>query len=118
MTNLLVYNYYYRYKQFRKNIKDNLVDAQNYVEARNQLQNIIAEHQSKFPDSDTRRDFNFGEKIIMEHAKRHLNEYVDATEKGVLLPPVLKMDGITIETQEEIIKNILLYQGKADYSDV
>lgn len=78
MTNILLHEYYYRYRQQRKEIKD-LLDTNNFEEARTKLNAVLAEHESKYPweSVDARRDFNFGESIILRHAKRHLDHALD-----------------------------------------
>ena len=104
-----MYNYFYRYRQIRKNIKD-IVDTNNFVGAQTQLNNIIAEFETKFPDSDTRRDYNFGEKIMMVHAKNHLNVVIDKND-----PSFINEDGTTGH-HSDIVKEGLLRAPKTDYS--
>lgn len=110
-ANLFIHEYYYRYRQYRKQIKD-IVDNQNYIDARNQLNAAIAEQQTKFPDMDTRRDFNFGEKIMMVHAKNHLDTVIEDND-----PPFLNYKTGTIEHNSDTVKSALLRVPKSDYSD-
>ena len=77
-ANIIINNYYYRYRQQRKNCKD-LVDANNLQQAKTILQNSIIEHQNTFPNSDTRRDFNWEEKLKMKHALDHLTVFENHT---------------------------------------
>lgn len=104
MVNILIHEYYYRYRQFRKNIK-NTVDSANYVQARTELTNLITEHESKFPDSDSTKDFNWGEKIMMTHAKRHVDAILTQDVSGYL--------DIHIDT----VKDALVRVPKSDYQD-
>lgn len=78
MTNLIIHEYYYRYQEQRKQIK-NILDSGNFEEARTKLNTVLAEHQSKYPwqSVNTRKDFNFGESIILRHAKKHLDFAID-----------------------------------------
>jgi ribosomal protein L22 len=73
LTSILLHNYYYRYSQQRKNVKQDVQNG-NYVTAKNQLDNVIAEHESKFPNSETKKDFNYGEKLILVQARNHIQE--------------------------------------------
>jgi hypothetical protein len=77
MTNILYYSYYYRYGEHRKQV-NNLLNADNLVEAKNKLDVSIAEHNIKYPIQflENRHDFNYGEYVTMEHAKRHLDMVV------------------------------------------
>jgi hypothetical protein len=109
MTNYLYYNYFYRYRQLRKNIKD-IVDSNNFVGAQTQLNNIIAEFEAKFPDSDIKRDYNFGEKIMMIHAKNHLDTVIDKNDPEFFESGVLKH-------QSDIVREALLRVPKSDYSE-
>jgi len=105
---LLVFEYYYnRYRQQRQNCKA-LVDSSNYITARTQLQNMIAEHQQKYPDSDTKKDFNYGEKLMIQHALNHLNSVIDRND-----PPF--GDNGVIKHQSDIVKESLLQIPKQQY---
>lgn len=108
MTNYLLYNYYYRYRQLRKNTKA-VVDTEDYVQAQTELNNIIAEHETKYPDSGTKLDFNYGEKIMMDHAKRHLGAVIDQDDPGFF-------DNGVLSHQSDIVKEALLQVPKQDYS--
>lgn len=111
MTNYLYYNYYYRYRELRKQIKT-IVDNQSYIEAKTKLETAIAEHQSKFPDSDTRLDFNYGEKIIMNHALAHINTVINNND-----PSFINSNDGTIGQHSDIVKSALVYTPKSDYRD-
>lgn len=77
MTNVLFYGYYYRYRELRKQIK-NLLDSDLYEEAKTNLDSTIIEHQGKYGQTPEQRlDFNYGERIILKHAKRHLDAQLE-----------------------------------------
>ena len=111
MTNYLLYNYYYRYRQLRKNIKD-IVDTENYVEARNQLESAIAEQSNFYPNIDIKKDFNYGEKLMMDHADRHLGAVIDQED-----PEFIDSQTGQIKHQSDIVKDSLLYTPKQNYAD-
>ena len=108
-ANILINNYYYRYRQQRKNCKS-LVDAQNYTQARTQLQNMIAEHIQKYPDSATKRDFNYGEKLIIQHALNHINATIRKND-----PPFIDHTG-ELKHQSDIVKSALVEVPDQTYS--
>ena len=110
MTSILLHEYYYRFKEHRKQAKT-LVDNQDYTLALSKLTAAIQEHETKYPDSDTRRDFNFGEKIMMKHAKNHLEAVIDHND-----PSYMDGDG-NIKHQSDIVKEALERVPKQDYSD-
>ena len=107
-TSLLVYNYYYRYREHRKQTKV-LVDAAEYVEAKTKLEAAIAEYNNKYSGSE-RRDFNYGEKLMMNHAKSHLDAIIDQNDPSFI-------DSATGETkhQSDIVKEALLQTPKQSY---
>jgi hypothetical protein len=110
LTNILLYGYYYRFKEHRKQIK-NLVDTgQDYTLALSKLTTAIQEHNTKYPNNN-KRDFNFGEKITMEHAKDHLEAVIDKND-----PSFIDSNG-NIKHQSDLVKEGLLHQPKQDYSD-
>lgn len=113
MTNLLLHNYYYRYREKRLLIKNQLVDTGNYEEARTQLQATISEHELKFPAAETRKDFNYGEQIMMEHALRHLNAVIDRDD-----PEYFDTQIGQIKHQSDIVKEALERVPKSDYNDI
>ena len=75
MTNHLLYSYYYRFREHRKQVKI-LVDSEDYQEARDKLEAAITEHENKYSES-TKRDFNYGERLMMDHSKDHLDTVID-----------------------------------------
>jgi hypothetical protein len=105
LTSLLLYNYYYRYREKRKQVK-NLVDSNNNVGAKTMLESAITEHNSFY--NNGKKDFNYGEKIMMEHAKRHLDDVIDKNDPEFL-------DGITIKHHSDIVKSALLQTPKTEY---
>ena len=111
MTNLIIHEYYYRYREKRKLIKNQLVDIGNYQTAKTQLENALTEHLTKFPTADTRRDFNYGEKIMVNHALAHLNTVIEQNDPEFF-------DNGVIKHQSDIVKEALLQNPKTDYSDV
>lgn len=111
-ANLFIHEYYYRYRQYRKQIKD-IVDAANYIDARNQLNAAIAEHEAKYPFEEfleQKRDFNFGERSLMVHANNHLNTVIDDND-----PAYLDIDN-TIKHHSDIVRQELLAVPKPDYN--
>lgn len=116
MTNLIIHEYYYRYRERRQLIKNQLVDIGNYTEAKTQLENTIAEHNQKYPTevTDTRKDFNYGEKIMMNHALNHLNAVIDQNDPSFINSD----DGSTTGHQSDIVKEALLHVPKSDYTDL
>ena len=109
MTNILYHNYFYRYREARKQIKA-VADTANYVEAKTRLDALIAEHESNYPI--LAKDFNFGERLMMEHAQRHLQTVIDKND-----PEFVDMNG-NIGHQSDIAKEALLQVPKTDYSAV
>lgn len=45
----------------------------NYQQVKTNLENMLNEHLSKYPNSEIQKDFNFGEKSIIKHALDHIN---------------------------------------------
>jgi len=118
LTNILLHNYYYRYSQYRKNVKQD-VDSANYAAAKTQLDNIITEHETKFPDTETRKDFSFGERNILIRARNHIQQIV--IEHGN--PNYYDVDydesnnyTVTIKPHSEKVKEILNSVPKTNYS--
>lgn len=91
-----------------------MVDAASYTDARNRLNTAVAEHESKYSPEflQSRLDFNFGENIMMRHAKRHLDIAITDND-----PPFIDGDG-SIKHQTDIVKNALLQVPKTNYSDL
>lgn len=74
MTNLLVHEYYYRYREHRKQIK-NLVQSTNYQEARNRIDAVIAEHDNYMNNRGIANDgisFTSLDNLSLKHASDHL----------------------------------------------
>ena len=111
MTNLLLYEYYYRYGEHRKQTKI-LVDAANYEEAKTKLETVIAEHESKYSNAEllARKDFNYGEKLILDHIKLHLDTVIENSD-----PTFTDING-QIKHQSDIVKDELLREPEQDYS--
>ena len=110
MVNLLIHENYYRYREKRKQIKQNLVDIGDYQTAKSELEAAITEHKTKYPnimDEGEEEDFNFGERLIMDHALEHLDVI---TEKGDLEYYVVNEgDGTrTKKHQNDLVKSILV----------
>lgn len=101
MTNILYYQYFYRYREKRKQVK-NLVDSLQYTDAKTRLENDIIEQSNFYPDIDINKDFNFGEKLLMQHAINHLNPVINKND-----PTYIDENG-NIKHQSDIVKNILV----------
>jgi hypothetical protein len=116
LTNLLLYGYYYRYRELRKQVKA-LVDIADYIEAKADLDAALVEHLAKYGDlPEQRRDFNYGERIIMNHAKAHLDTVLDQDDPSFIID---LMDGspTTVGRHSDIVKDTLLVVPKADYTE-
>ena len=115
LTNILFYENYYKYREVRKQTKT-LVDATNYTDAKTKLDSAIAEHTTKYGSTQSmklsRPDFNYGERIAMQHAQRHLNTVIDKND-----PPFIYEDGSTGH-HSDIVKQALSHIPKSDYSEV
>ena len=106
MTSFLYYQYYYRYREKRKQVK-NLVDSNNNVGAKTMLESAITEHNSFY--NNGKKDFNYGEKLMMDHAQRHLDTVINQND------PEFFDNGI-VKHQSDIVKDALLRVPKSDYS--
>jgi hypothetical protein len=112
MPGVLVYGYYYRYRSVRKDKIKPLVDSENYVQAKTELENALTEHTTYYGSTpDTKKDFNYGEKITLQHSLAHLNVVIDQNDPGFI-------DSETGQTkhQSDIVKSALLHVPKSDYS--
>ena len=101
MTNILYYNYFYRFREKRKQVK-NLVDSLQYITARIRLQNDIAEQSNFYPNIDNKKDFNYGEKLLMQHSLNHLNAVINKND-----PPFIDENG-NLKHQSDIVKEALI----------
>jgi hypothetical protein len=56
----------------------NFLKADSLINAKNKLDASIAEHNTNYPLEELKQkhDFNYGEYVTMEHAKRHLDMVV------------------------------------------
>lgn len=113
MTNILYYNNFYRYRESRKQIK-NIVDTANFVEAKTRLDELIAEHELNYPT--LKRDFNYGERIMMEHAQRHLEAVIDQNDPtfGLTSPDDITTS-IGTGKHSDKVKEALLQNPKSEY---
>ena len=113
MTNLLLHNYYYRYKEHRKQLKNN-INVDDFTGAKAILDSVVAEHDNKYPLGlmMSRVDFNLGEHFILYHAKRHIDEYILNGDS-----PYIDKDG-NPKTQKDNILEILELSPKQDYSSI
>lgn len=109
MVNLLLHNNYYRYREKRKQIKI-VVDTGDYPTAKTQLEAAITEYENKYSGSE-RRDFNYGEKLMMNHAKKHLDTVIIIND-----PPFVESTTGETRHQSDIVKEALLQIPKQDYS--
>lgn len=100
-TSLILYQYYYRYKQFRKNIKT-LVDSLDYTEAQTELETRIAEQQNFYGLSLSNSEFNALENSEMIHANTHLDAVIDQND-----PPYIDTDTQQTKHQSDIVKDSL-----------
>ena len=115
LTNVALYSYYYRYREIRKQCKT-LVDTSDYQNAKTKLDSAIAEHHTKYGPTKTMKlekpDFNYGERIAMEHAQRHLNTVINEDD-----PEFYEADMITLRHQSDMVKQALTHIPKSDYSE-
>lgn len=75
MTNLILYGYYYRYRQARKSIKD-LVTADNFSTAKTFLDSYKAQHDNYVQNgniSTTDENFTAFDNRSIHHAADHLD---------------------------------------------
>ena len=105
MTSYLFYNYYYRYREKRKQAK-NLVDSTQYIDARTRLENDIIEHESFYPNN--KPDFNHNEKLLMIHAVNHLNPTINKND------PIFFDENGNTRHQSDIVKEALLQSPTED----
>ena len=111
MTSILIHEYFYRYRQQRKLVKD-IVDIGNYQAAKTKLETTIAEFDTKYPVLNlNKKDFNYGEKLMMNHAKRHLDTVIDKND-----PPFVESTTGETKHQSDIVKEALLQTPKQDYT--
>ncbi len=115
LTNILFYGYYYHYRELRKQCKV-LVDSSNYIDAKTKLDSAITEHNTKYGITvEQKRDFNYGERIMMEHTQLHLNTVIDKNDPSFLIQAI---DGTTTTGHHsDIVKDALVRIPKSDYSD-
>lgn len=109
-ANLLLHNYYYRYRQKRQLVKA-LVESLNYTQAKTDLEASILEQETFYPNMEITRDFNFGENIMQKHALAHLNTVIDDND-----PPYLDRSTQETKHQSDIVKDTLDRIPKQDYS--
>lgn len=80
-SNLLLFYYYYRYKQSRQTIK-NIIDIDDDIaEAKNRLDQIIVENDNYIDSNNIPKndDSNFSslDNMSLHHAKLHLDDFVN-----------------------------------------
>ena len=107
---IILHNYYYRYRTVRKDVVKPLVDSTNYNTAKTVLENAIDEQTDFYPAF--KKDFNYGEKIMMDHALNHLNAVINKND-----PPYIDTATGTIKHHSDKVKSALLQTPKKDYSD-
>lgn len=77
MTNFIItYQYYYRYRQARKTIRD-LVASDNFVDAQNMINSFVTEHDNYInnngnPIPNTGETFTSVDNLSLHHGKDHL----------------------------------------------
>jgi hypothetical protein len=107
-----LYGYYYRYGEHRKQV-NNLLLAANLTEAKSKLDFSLTEHNTKYPIAflQTRKDFNYGEYLTMEHAKRHL-------DMVVIDGDIPYVDGNTGEQRTQVSKIIQILSHRPTNTDL
>ena len=83
MTNVLFYNYYYRYRQARKTVKD-LVAADDFTTAKNLLDSYVAEHDNYTSTRNiTVNDSTFTglDNMSLHHGQDHLEVAATSQEQ-------------------------------------
>lgn len=79
MTNIVLFGYYFKYKQNRQVIKD-LVSVDNFSQALAQLQQIVTEHNNYVSANNienTGNNFTSVDNLSLNHAKDHLASFVE-----------------------------------------
>ena len=109
-ANLLLHNYYYRYRQKRQLIKT-LVEAENYAQSKTDLETDIAEQESFYPDIQNSLDFNYGENILLKHALTHLDTVIDDND-----PTYVNRTTQETKNQSDIVKEALDATPLNDYT--
>lgn len=82
MPPLLLYTYYYKYKDERKVIK-NLVESDNVEVASIQINDVITEHDTYVNERGIQNDgnnFTSIDNLKLHHAKLHLDSLVDTQQ--------------------------------------
>jgi hypothetical protein len=76
------------------------------------LEKLIAEHDEIYPPAqlETKRDYYYGEMLMLNHARNHLNVVIDKND-----PEFIDNNG-NIKHQSDIVKEALQRIPKTDYS--
>lgn len=75
MPNIILHGFYYRYREERKQIK-NLVQSENYVDAKNKIDITIIEHDDYIQNRNITNDgnnFTSDDNFSLYHARKHLD---------------------------------------------
>lgn len=78
MTNLILYGYYYRYRQARKSVKD-LVSADNFSTAKTILDQYIQEHDAYMQNNSIpiiHDNFTTTDNASLHHASAHMEAVI------------------------------------------
>ena len=104
------------YQSSRAHLKDTIDIDINATKT--ELERIITEHDEIYPpeELEIKRDYNYGQKIILERARNHIQEAV--IDLGN--PNYYEVNGGTFEIKphSEKVKEILGYIPKSDYTDL
>ena len=80
LTSLLLYGYYYRFRDSRKHIRDLIVQSDNILEASSRLDQAISEDDNYIISKNVTAGFAVLDNMSLHHARDHLNEFQDNPE--------------------------------------
>jgi hypothetical protein len=90
------------------------MDTNDFVAAKTKLESTIAEHVASYPFLN--KDFNYGERLMLEHAKRHLDVVIDKNDPVFFDTDPLDIGNTNIPRhQSDIVKDALLRTPKQEY---
>lgn len=81
--NLLVHNYYYRYREYRNLIK-NMIISDEYTGARNILEDVVSEHDNYINSHGIQNDgnnFTSVDNFSLHHAFDHIRGFISRPEE-------------------------------------
>lgn len=80
MTSYLYYQYFYKYRDQRKYIK-NLVESDNILSASTRLNDVISEDDNYIIQKNVTTEFAILDNMSLHHARDHLNEFQNNSEQ-------------------------------------